>query len=373
MTARLVSLSIATLVLSVSALNSARVLADHLQSPEVHADGSVTFRLDGSDVSEASVKIERVDNGTLKMSLDEHGVWSATTDVLPAGIYEYRFVVNGVSQLDPRNRWVKKWYQLNSLFEIPGDPPLDSERQEVPHGVLHHHLYSSHVTGTERAAVVYTPPGYEQDSDRAYPILFLLHGFGDDQTAWTEVGRAHLVADNLIAKGKIPEMVIVMPHGHPVALPYGERPDDYGKRNNAAIERDLTEVLLPIVEKRYRVRRQVSDRGIVGLSMGGGHALLTGLKHTNLFGWIGAFSAAAPENTEQTDVLDALQDSENVPQLIWIACGKDDFLLNRNRSFVAALTRAKVKHEYSETPGAHNWDVWRDDYLPAFLQSLFRN
>jgi len=257
------------------------------------------------------------------------------------------------------------------MFEIPGSPPLVTEHQQVPHGTLHHHTYKSTVTSGDRKLVVYTPPGYEADSDRTYPVVYLLHGFGDDQTAWTEVGRAHYIADNLIASKKIQPLVIVMPYGHPEPLPYGQRDPEYGPKNDDAMERDILQNVKQLVAKTYRVSEKPNQSAIVGLSMGGGHSLRIGLRNPEHFSWIGAFSAAAPAATTVESTFPELASGKAEFKKIWIACGEDDFLLERNQSFTAKLTELGVTHEYLETEGSHNWDVWRD-YLPQFLQLIFK-
>jgi enterochelin esterase family protein len=345
-------------------------IAQRLESPEVHPDRRVTFRLVAPQAETVRANIARADNGGVSLNQNAEGIWQGTSDPLPAEIHSYSFDVDGTTMIDPRNRWIKTWYTLASLFEIPGDPPLVTERQAVPHGTVHHHWYQSPVTDSQRPLIVYTPPGYDPESAASYPVLFLLHGFGDDQTAWTEVGRAALVADNLIAEDKIDELVIVMPDGHPVPRPYGRVPGDYGQANDAGMVRDIDEALLPWVGQHYHVASDPSGRAIAGLSMGGGHSIRTALA-TNDFAYVGAFSAAAPEDEALNELATNLGQFKQLARRFWIACGKDDFLLERNRAFVERLQAAGVPHTSVETAGAHNWDVWRD-YLPRFLPQLFQ-
>ncbi|WP_161604234.1 alpha/beta hydrolase-fold protein [Roseiconus nitratireducens] len=346
--------------------------SQRIQSPEVHPDGRVTLRVVAPEADEVVAEISRVEDGRFSLTKGDEGIWEGVHGPLKPGIYEYSFEVDQTPQIDRLNRWIKKWYSLNSLFEVPGDPPLLTEVQSVPHGVLHHHLYSSPVTDSQRRCIVYTPPSYQSDPDRTFPVLFLLHGFGDDQTAWTEVGRAHLIADNLIAAGKAKEMLIVMPHGHPVDLPYGDRDENYGAENNAAMQREIVEVLLPWVAEHYRVASTPEQRAIAGLSMGGGHAIRISLG-SNAFGWVGAFSAAAPEEESLQELCPDLEQFKQQTRLFWIPCGKDDFLLERNEAFDKQLSDAGVTHQFVKTAGAHNWDVWRDDYLPKYLPQLFES
>lgn len=341
------------------------VQAQQFHSPKVHDDRSVTFRLKAPQATKVHLSL----GGKQPMTKGEKGVWEVRVEPMDAGLHEYTFDVDGTRTLDPQNRWVKKWLTCASMFEVPGETPLITEMQKVPHGTLHREIYESKSLGKSRAMVVYTPAGYAEQQDRAYPVLFLLHGNGDDETAWTDVGRVHMIADNLIAAKKIQPLVIVMPYGHPVPLPEGGRPSTYGTDNNAAYAADIVDVAMPFVEKRYRVRRTAADRSIAGLSMGGGHALDTGLLHSDKFSSVGAFSSAAPQEN-LADHFPACVGpepavNENLKHL-WIAIGKKDFLLDRNHKFIAALKTQAVKHTYIETAGGHEWGVWRD-YIERFL------
>jgi len=309
----------------------------------------------------------------LKREVD--GVWSYTTQPLEPGIHDYTFDVDGARVTDPRNRWLKKWFTCASMLEIPSDPPLVTEQQGVPHGAVHRHIYPSKTTGTERAAMVYTPPGYDVRASQRYPVVVLCHGFGDDETAWTEVGRTHHITDNLIAAGKIKPMVIVMPNGHPVSLAERTWSEDYGARNSNAMVDDVVNDLLPLIEQHYNVTSDAGQRAIVGLSMGGGHSIMGGMLHPDKFAWVGAFSAATPQGElpmKHARLLEDVEGANQARKLFWIACGTDDFLIARNRDFNDQLNEHGVRHTYVETKGSHNWNVWRD-YLPKFLQLVFRD
>ena len=343
--------------------------SQNLLSPEVHADGRVTFRLQAPMAQVVNVSL---DGKKFPLMKNEQGVWEGTSEKLDPQIYDYAFDVDGTTMIDPSNRWVKKWLTLGCMVEIPGTPPLVTEFTDLPHGSVHRMIYPSTSVGHSRPVVVYTPPGYEAAQEKTYPLVLLLHGYGDDETAWTEVGRAHLIADNLIAAGKIEPVVIVMPYGHPVPITLPERTSDYFHRNNDLYEKDLTKDLLPFVENHFRVRRDAPGRSIVGLSMGGGHAIDTGLKNVHLFSSIGAFSAATPElNTNDLlklyPSLTGEKPAANGLKNFWIPIGTTDFLLERNDKFVEQLQKAGVTHAYKKTDGGHVWKLWRD-YLPQFLE-----
>ncbi|MDG1897707.1 MAG: alpha/beta hydrolase-fold protein [Fuerstiella sp.] len=344
-------------------------VAQQIRSPEVHKDGTVTLRLRSNA---GRIVIADIAGRKLQMAKEDQGIWSVTTGKLHAGIHDYSFDVDGTRMIDPSNRNVKKWFSLTSMVEVPGNPPLVTEFQHVPHGVVQRLIYPSNSVGHSRPVMVYTPPDYDAAAKDTYPLVVLLHGFGDDETAWTEVGRAHLIADNMIAAKDVRKCVIAMPYGHPIPPPYHDRPDDYFPDNADLYELDIITDLLPFLEKQFRLETDVTNRSIVGLSMGGGHAIDTGLKNVDVFSAIGAFSAAAPE-LETTRLrnkyvsLTGPEPAANKLRHFWIPIGDEDFLLERNDSFVTQLTAAGVVHEYVKTPGGHEWKLWRK-YFEQFLQ-----
>jgi enterochelin esterase family protein len=340
-------------------------------SPEVHADGTITFRVKAPEAKAVSVvAIETLPPAP--MTRDEAGIWSVTVGPLPPAIYSYAFQIDGAVVTDPRNPNVKVWIQSNSMVEIPGSA---ATLGDVPHGVVHMHTYKSGVTGTERGLVVYTPPGYDAARSETYPVLYLLHGFGDNQRAWMDVGKANVIADNLIAAGRAVPLVIVMPYGH------GVPPEDAGTgspgrgENNARFLKDLETEVMPLVEKSYRVATTPERRAVAGLSMGGGQTLTLGLKRQDLFRWAAAFSSAVPEGDPKSFFDQAAADPQGFngrQKLLWIGVGSKDSLFDRNQAFDKWLTATGITHEYVVTDGgAHTWLVWRS-YLEQVLPKLFR-
>lgn len=338
-------------------------------SPEV-ADGKVTLRM-------AAPKAETVvlDSGDLATALGvkelpamtkgDGGVWAVTLGPVLPGIYDYAFKVDGVTMTDPNspnvfgNRIGSRGY-----VEIPGPAgsPRADEWRKVPHGSVHTHWYeSSAAAGTRRRVHVYTPPGYEKDA-RKYPVLYLLHGSGDNDSHWTLLGRANVIADNAIADGKAVPMLIVMPDGHVPTT----------SDRTAAFETELMKDVRPLVEGSYRTETDRAKRAITGLSMGGGQSLAVGLKNVDDFAYVGAFSAGVREGSPAYAALSDPARLNDRLKLLWVGIGTDDFLLNNNRDYAKKLDAAKVKHEYKETPGGHQWGVWRN-YLAGFLPRLFRD
>ncbi len=339
-------------------------------SPEVHPDRTVTFRLRGPEVNE--VVLEANWAGDPKpLDKGDDGVWTITIGPVEPGIFSYRYRIDGVSTIDPHNPGVKPWAGgASSLVEIPAGEPAFYDLRDVPHGDLHVHRYHSSTVGKTRRVFVYTPPGYDA-GDADYPTLYLLHGAGDNESLWSQLGRADLILDNLIAIGQAKPMLVVMPNGHPV--PYGEHRREPG-RNTDQFRDDLVKDLLPFIESRYRVRTDRLGRAVVGLSMGGGQALHVGLGRTDLFSQVGAFSAAVSDPPSNPAIQAFIADPEKSNQevrLLWIAIGEDDFLLERNRKFTTYLKEKGIDFFYAETVGDHSWPVWRR-YLHEFAGLLFR-
>jgi enterochelin esterase-like enzyme len=346
------------------------------QAPLVHPDGSITFAFPATGAKSVALDLEGVDR--LPMKQGSGGSWTVTTAVLPPQIYGYSFTVDGVTLLDPANVSVRtNLLSLGNLVEVPGPSPMDWDVQDVPHGVLHRHIYRSSTLGRQSEFYVYTPPNY--DARVHYPVLYLLHGYSDDASGWTAVGRAHLILDNLIAQGRAKPMIVVMPLGYGTMevitrawAAWEDRP--LIERNFALFTQVLLQEIQPQAEKLYSISADRKDHAIAGLSMGGGESLLTGLNHLEDFAYIGAFSSAVQKmNYDQSfPGLAAAVKSSHRPKLLWIACGMDDQLIAPNRAFVSWLRQQQVPVERVETPGRHTWMVWRDNLI-HFAPLLFRD
>ncbi len=346
-----------------------------LVSPDVHSDGSVTFRLRAPNAKE--VKLDREGADPVAMQKDDRGDWSITTPPLPPDYYGYSFIVDGVPSLDASNSsLVPNLISPGNSVHVPGPSSLPWELNDVPHGEIHHHFYRSAVAGDDRDYYVYTPPAYDPTAKKTYPALFLLHGFSDDASAWTAVGRANVILDNLIAQGKAKSMIVVMPLGYGtmefVHLGWDAwNHTELRSRNFQKFSEALLTEVMPRVESEYRIAKNRNARAIAGLSMGGSESLLTGLNNLDTFSWIGAFSSGGiPEDfNKDFPALDA--GANQRLHLLWIACGTDDQLLTLNRNFRGWLKTKGVKATEIETPGMHAWMVWRRN-LAEFAQLLFR-
>lgn len=338
-----------------------------VRSPEIAPDRQVTFRLRAPKATEVLVN-GQWPGGRSPLTRDGNGVWSVTVGPVDPGVWEYSFNVDGLSMIDPGSPAIKPMREpRTSILHIPGTPPLVHDFQDVPHGVVRFHTYRSKALDRLRQMAVYTPPGYDQSPGTRYPTLYLQHGAGDNQNTWTVHGKAHWIVDNLIASGRARPMVIVMLDGHAAI----ENNRDARGANTALFERDLLEDVLPFVEAEYRVVPEPAQRAIVGLSMGGGQSLTIGLKHPDRFAWVGGFSSAVPGRDTVSGALDQADTTNARLKLLWIACGKGDFLLQRNEEFIALLKDRGIRHEWLLTEGDHSWPVWRR-YLADFLPRLFQ-
>ena len=347
-----------------------------IQSPEVHPDRSVTFRLRAPYAKEVSLDLEGAKG--MPMQKDGEGVWTATTGPLEPDFYGYSFSVDGVSLNDPSNpAVVPNLLSVENAVHVPGPASLPWEVNDVPHGALHRHFYKSGVVGDNRDFYVYTPPGYDPTAKTLYPVLYLLHGFSDDASGWTAVGRANVILDNLIAQGKAKPMLVVMPLGYgalEILDRNGPSWDDRSlvERNFSRFRDALLTEVIPQVEKNYRVAKDRNSRAIAGLSMGGSESLLTGLNALDRFAWIGAFSSGGMR--EEFDAAYPSLDAKANAQirLLWVACGTEDRLIAINRRFRDWLKSKDIRHTDIETPGHHTWMVWRRN-LAEFAGLLFQN
>ncbi len=358
-------------------------------SPEVAADGRVTFRilapkadtirLTGDFPYDATVPMQPPPQRALTRG--DQGVWEITVGPLPPGSYRYNFNVDGVSVMDPRNPSTSESNDNSwSLVHVPGADFMDTK--PVPHGALAAVTYYSKALGRFRRMHVYTPPGYESGQGR-YPVFYLLHGAMDCDDSWGTVGRAGFILDNLIAAGKAKPMIVVMPAGH--TGPFSFTP---GAARPAVDEfqADFKGDIVPYIERTYRVRTGRADRAIAGLSMGGMQTLGIAMSDLDKYAYIGVFSSGifgltgrgaipnmptGPSFEEQNArTLDDARLKQDL-KLVWFATGKDDFLLETSRATVALLKQHGFDVNYHESAGAHTWTNWRE-YLNEFAPLLFR-
>ncbi len=271
---------------------------------------------------------------------------------------------------------------LNNIFIIPGERASLYTVHDVPHGNVAKVWYHSDALGTDRRMTVYTPPGYDSSETR-YPVLYLLHGMGGDENAWSELGRTAYILDNLIASGKATPMIVVMPNGNvsQTAAP-GETADGFTvptlqrpKTMEGTFEAAFPEIV-SYVDRTYRTIPEKHSRAIAGLSMGGFHSLHISKQYPDVFDYIGLFSAAIDHYTEHSEVYDDFEGKlarqfAAKPALYWIGIGKTDFLYQSNEKFRKHLDSKGYPYTYYENEDGHIWRNWRI-YLTEFVPQLFR-
>jgi len=359
------------LVMSLAAVAEAQQTV----SPQVLADGRVTFRLRAPQAKTVEVHCEGVKGAT--MQKDDQGVWSLTSESLEPDVYAYSFAVDGVHAIDSSNPLLK--YNLlntDSQVHVPGPGSLPWELNDTPHGQLHRHFYHSAIAGDDRDFVVYTPPGYDPASRKRYPALYLLHGYSDETSAWTSVGLANVILDNLIARKQAKPMIIVMPLGYGTmdvvrAGWGGVRREDLWQTNMERFRDTLLREVIPQAEKAYRIATDADSRAVAGLSMGGSESLMVGLNALDRFAYVGAFSAGGLRS-DYSGVFPALDEKANRRlRLLWIGCGEQDGLLAGNQALSQWLKTKGIQHTWVQTPGQHSFRVWRR-YLADFAPLLFQ-
>lgn len=335
------------------------------------AEGRVAFTLRAPNAKAVKLSAQW-SKQPIELTRDESGTWSTTIEKVPAGVWEYSFDVDGLNVMDATNP-ASKPQRLpgKSILHVPSNPPAPWDWQDVPHGTVHTHGYLSKALGRTREIVVYTPPGYESSGDKSFPLLVLQHGSGDNEKTWVAHGKAHWILDSLIAQGKARPMIVLMLDGHPLGMIPREAGESKRAEGVKAFQRELFEDALPLVESIYRVEKNAAQRAIAGLSMGGGQSLTVGLGNLDRFAWVGAFSAAAPAPEALPQLLGDPAKTNSSLRLLWIAVGKDDFLIQRDEAFVATLKERGINHQWLVTEGNHSWPVWRR-YLAEFAPLLFQ-
>jgi len=357
-------------------------------SPEVKADRTVTFRFRAPNAEQVTL-IGELDGRTYPMTKDESGVWSVTVGPWAPDVYNYQFDVDGVIAMDPVNPSVKLGFGAFPPANLVEVPTEDGEltfydAKEVPHGSVRIETYHSKSLGVPRQVWVYTPPGYDESTDR-YPVFYLLHGAGNIESSWMLTGRANLILDNLIASGEARPMIIVNPLGYS-RQGVGLGPEIAGTPNpganvtpppgispqTAGFAADVLNDIIPFVESKFRTLTDADNRALGGLSMGGGHTVQIGFNNLDKFHWIVVMSAGA-QNAEQTYPAffgNPAQTNEAL-KLLWVGVGKDDFALNGSRALVESLEKAGIEHTFRLTEGRHEWVIWRH-YLNEVAPQLFK-
>ena len=357
-------------------------MAPPVHSPDIAKDGSVTFKVKAPNADTVRLIIDSRLDTLMKHTGNE--TWSITLRDLEPDLYMYYFIIDGVKAIDNENAQVLRDVRtvMNTFVLDPnGDCPVAVH--DVPHGSVEAVWYDSPTLNAKRRMMIYLPPGYEQGRQR-YPVFYLLHGTGGDETVWLEQGHAAQVLDNLIATGKAEPMIVVMPNGHtdtPAAPGMGpnnnEQPSFAHKQwMEGTFEQSFNDIV-NWVDNNYRTRAAKRYRAIAGLSMGGYHTLYISANQPDDFAYVGLFSAAISRMDQgKSKIYDDMEAKlvtqfKQRPRLYWIGIGKDDFLYKDNAEFRKLLDKNRLRYTYHESGAGHEWANWRD-YLIIFTQQLFK-
>ena len=360
-----------------------------VKSPVVNADGTVTFNFYDPTAQRVSVNgdFREIGSQRLEMTKQDNGVWTVTTAPLNPELYSYSLSVDGQRFVDPSNSYVNRDISTLSNIFIVSKSSDDKghlyQVNNVPHGTLSRVWYDSPTLGQQRRMTVYLPAAY--DGKKRFPVMYLLHGHGGDETAWGDLGRASQIMDNLIAEGKCVPMIVVMPNGNPTcnAAPGWWHEGMYTPDGNAFNQRGakatMEESFLDIVkyvDSHYQTIAKREGRAVTGLSMGGGHTFGISRLYPETFDYYGLQSAAtrmafggSDNQTKFDEQMARLFNSK--PKLYWIAIGKEDFLMQMNNDLRKYLDEKGYKYEYYENDGGHIWRNWRI-YLTMFAQKIFK-
>ena len=389
--------------------------------PQVHSDGSVTFTFHSSHAR----KVRLVASfSKKKLHMHRQGeLFTFTIQPLASEMYTYYYIVDGKTQLDPKNDYVTRDVKLHlNFFFVPGEVADRYIDHEVAHGQVDTVWYFSTLNGmSQRRMLVYTPPGYAADSTTAYPVLYLHHGSGGDETSWADYGRACQIFDNMISRREIPSIIVCMPNGNieldaaPGDSPYMHKQPSASNLTSMVgkYETSFPNEVVRYIETHYRIKADKSHRAIAGLSMGGLHALYISLNNPQMFDFVGLFSAqtsnmltkerifkverfnynmqriryvmaimgdrvARPVTlSDKLSCINIYDDIEEklaaqfnpAPRLYYMAIGRDDFLRTMNRKYRTLLDSHHYPYTFVETEGNHSWENWRT-YLVDFLQRI---
>lgn len=337
------------------------------QYPQILPDGRAVFRIKAPEVQKLVLDLGK----KYEMVKNSEGVWEATTDSLSEGIHYYSLIIDGLAVADPSSETFYGMGRMASGFEVPfrGDGYYDLHN--VPHGDIRIKRYYSNVTNSWRNFYLYTPPGYDQNTEEKYPVLYILHGGGEDQRGWATQGKTDLIIDNLIAGEKAVPMIVVMVDGN---LPSR----GFGTEALNLFEKELKQSVIPFVEQNYRVKTDANSRALAGLSMGGLQTLHAGIHNTGMFAYLGVFSSgwwsnqpalADPQYEYMKNNADRI--NQDLKQF-WISQGgKEDIAWKNCQVMMSKFDEMKINYTYSEYPGGHTWPVWRNN-LYNFAQLLFK-
>ncbi|MFZ0454988.1 MAG: alpha/beta hydrolase-fold protein, partial [Ignavibacteriaceae bacterium] len=339
--------------------------------PRILPDSKVIFRVKAPDAHKVQIDLVK----KYDMVKDTAGVWEVTTEPVSEGFHYYSLLIDGVAIADPASETFYGMGRMASGIEIPFKGDDYYAVKNIPHGDIRIKNYYSDVFNEWRQFYIYTPPNYDTNINEKYPVLYILHGGGEDETGWAKQGKTNLILDNLIAEKKAKPMLIVMPDGNTNTDFAG-----FGEMTLRMFEAELKRCVIPFVEKNYRVKTDSKNRALAGLSMGGIQTLYVGMNNTKLFSYLGIFSSGwiLPMQTKLADAqydfikknIDLIKSSL---KLLWVGIGgKEDIAYSNCRAMLSKFDEMNIKYIYDDYPGGHAWPVWRHD-LYKIAPMLFNN
>jgi enterochelin esterase-like enzyme len=336
--------------------------------PQIMPDGRAVFKVKAPEAGKVQLDLVK----KYDMIKNSEGVWEVTTDSLTEGFHYYSILVDGLAVADPSSETFYGMGRMASGIEVPFKGDDYYAIKDVPHGEICIKYYYSTVFNGWHRFYIYKPAGYDVNISEKYPVLYILHGGGEDERGWATQGKTDLILDNLIAANKAKPMILVMPDGNVNAQGFGEN-------TLRLFENELKLCIIPFVEKNYRAETSPGNRALAGLSMGGIQTLYVGINNTDIFSYLGVFSSGwiLPVQSDLADkqndfMKKNLDKIKNNLKLLWIGIGgKEDIAYNNCQIMISKFNEMNLKYTYSDYPGGHAWPVWRNN-LYNFAQLLFK-
>ena len=344
------------------------------QCPCIMPDNSVVFQVKAPNAQKIQIDLGK----KYDMVKGADGVWTVRTEPVEPGFHYYFLVIDDVPVADPASQSFFGTGKMASGIDIPEKGVDFYAIKDVPHGAISSKYYYSSVSESWRRLYVYTPPGYDQNLGTKYPVVYLQHGGGEDETGWVIQGKTDLILDNLIAEGKAKPMIVVIANGNVRAGGGG-----YSSAGMAAFKKEMTQNIVPFIDKNYRTLTDKKNRAICGLSMGGGQSFYTGLENLDVFGSVGIFSSGIfggirnPSGSTfdaEKEIPGLLSKSAEFNQkldLFYISCGEGDMRIKHTKKAVAIMKEKGLEVEFNSFPGDHEWQVWRKS-LHDFASRVFK-
>ena len=343
------------------------------QCPCIMPDNSVIFQVKAPNAQKIQIDLGK----KYDMVKDSNGVWSVRTEPVVPGFHYYFLVIDDVPVADPASQSFYGTGKMASAIDIPENGADFYEVKDVPHGAISSKYYFSKVTNSWRRLFVYTPPGYDMNSNIKYPVVYIQHGGGEDETGWANQGKTDIILDNLIAEGKAKSMIVVFANGNVRAGGGG-----YSSEGMAAFKKEMTQNIVPFIDKNYRTLTDAKNRAICGLSMGGGQSFYVGLESLDVFGSVGIFSSGIfggirtsgsgfDAEKEIPGLLSKSVEFNKKLDLLYISCGEQDMRIEHTKKAVETMKKNGLEVEFNSFPGDHEWQVWRKS-LHDFATRVFK-